>query len=234
MNLEAPMSYPLKRSLPLLILLAAVNAPAQFHRYLPEHGASVSVGATGNYATTLSSNPSTVTTNNVVSGVNLTNTYSGQQQYITSSLGFLTSLQFHPVPWAGVELNYGYEHYSERYSYNRATVAATQLSSIPTTTHEATAAYQFHPKRIPFQPFVNIGGGAIDFVPTQGGGHNQWRGAGLVEAGFEIPMTPKHKLALRLEGRGLFYRAPNFGNTVISTRSWRASAEPSASFVYRF
>jgi hypothetical protein len=228
------MSSSLKRSLPLLALLVAANAPAQFYRYLPDHGASVSVGATGNFATPLTTNPTPYTTNTVSSGVTLTNTYSNQQQYITSSVGFLTSLQFHPVAWAGIELNYGYQHYSEKYSYNRATITATQFASVPTTTHEATAAYQFHPKHIPFQPFVNIGGGAIDFVDTRNG-PNQWRGAGLLEAGFEIGMPRTHsKLALRLQGRGLFYRAPNYYNPVISTRSWRASAEPSASFVYRF
>ena len=220
----------LKRAIPALMIMTAVSASAQFYKL---HGASVSVGATGNYVETLTDNPTPVTYNTVTSsGVTLTNTASNQRQYITSSVGFLTSLQFHPVPWAGVEVNYGYQHYSERYNYNLASTTATQTSSIPTTTHEATGAYQFHPKHIPFQPFVNIGGGAIDFVPTAGG-QNQWRGAGLLETGFDVPM-PGKQLALRVMGRGLFYRAPNFGYTTISTREWRVSAEPSASFVYRF
>lgn len=181
----------LKRSLPMLALLAvAAKMPAQFYKYLPEHGGSISVGATGNFVKPLTTNESPYTFNSVVNGVTLTNTVTNQEQYITSSVGFLTSLQFHPVPWAGVEVNYGYQHYSERYNYNITGRAGTQVASIPTTTHEATAAYQFHPKHIPFQPFVNVGGGAIDFVPTAGG-QNQWRGAGLVETGFEIAMrTP--------------------------------------------
>jgi hypothetical protein len=224
-----------KRSLPLLVLFAAANAPAQFYKYLPDHGASVSVGATGNFATPLTTNATPYTFNGVSQGVTLTNTVSNQQQAITSSVGFLTSLQFHPVSWAGVEVNYGYQHYSEQYSYNQTGLAARQNASVPTTTHEATAAYQFHPKHIPFQPFVNIGGGAIDFVPTRMSSSNQWRGAGLLETGFEIGMPhTNRKLALRIEGRGLFYRAPNFYNAALSTRSWRVSAEPSASFVYRF
>jgi hypothetical protein len=227
----------IKRALPVVTLLAiAGSAHAQFYRYLPEHGASVSVGATGNFVEDLTTDPSPVTRTTVASpGVTLTNTYSNQQQYITSSFGFLTSLQFHPVAWAGVEVNYGYQHYSERFNYSRATVAATQTSSIPTTTHEATAAYQFHAKRLPLQPFVNVGGGAIYFNPTNGGGTAQWRGTGLVETGFEVAMPyTNRKLGLRLQGRGLFYRAPNFNDAALSTRSWRVSAEPSASFVYRF
>ena len=220
----------LKRIIPALMIMTAVSASAQFYKL---HGASVSVGATGNFLETLSDNPTPVTYNTVTpTGITLTNTVSNQHQYNISSVGFLTSLQFHPVPWAGVEVNYGYQHYSERYNYNLAGTAATQTASIPTTTHEATGAYVFHPKHIPFQPFVNIGGGAIDFVPTVAGPH-QWRGAGLLETGFDIPM-PGKRLALRVMGRGLFYRAPNFNDAAISTRSWRVSAEPSASFVYRF
>lgn len=222
----------LKSVLPVVLGLAAVSAPAQFYKL---HGAAISVGATGNYLETLVDNPRPVTFNTITpQGVTLTNTVSGQTQYNTSSVGFLTSLQFHPVPWAGVEVNYGYQHYQERYSYYLASTPVRQGTNIPTTTHEATAAYQFHPKHIPFQPFVNVGGGAIDFVPTLGG-PNQWRGAGLLETGFDIVMpATQRKLALRIQGRGLFYRAPNFYNTALSTRSWRVSAEPSASFVYRF
>lgn len=223
----------LKKALPVaLTLSAALGAQAQFYKL---HGASVSVGATGNYLETLTSNATPVTFNTVTpQGVTLTNTVSGQTQYNTSSLGFLTSLQFHPVPWAGIEVNYGYQHYQERYSYYLASSPVRMGTNVPTTTHEATGAYQFHPKHIPFQPFVNIGGGAIDFVPTLGG-PNQWRGAGLLETGFDIVMPgTQRKLALRIQGRGLFYRAPNFNNAALSTRSWRVSAEPNASFVYRF
>jgi len=219
--------------LPALALLAAsAAAPAQVAHYAKTHGVSISVGATGNFATPLTTNPSTQT---VRTGVNTTETIYGQNQYITSSPGFLTSLQFHPVPWAGVELNYGFQHYSERFNYNLASRPGTRTTNFPTSTHEFTAAYQFHARRIPLQPFLNVGGGAIDFVPTSGGGAIQWRGAGLAETGFEVAMPyTSRKLALRIQGRALFYRAPNFENALLSTRSWRVSSQPSASFVYRF
>ena len=228
--------FRLKIVVPALALLAASACSAQIAHYAKTHGVSVSVGATGNFVTPLTTNPSTQTFNTVsTGGVNITDTISNQSQFITSSPGLLTSFQFHPVAWAGVEVNYGYQHYSERFNYNVGRTPATQTSSIPTTTHEATAAYQFHPKHIPFQPFVNVGGGAIYFNPTQGGGASQWRGTGLVETGFEFAMPyTSRKLALRIQGRGLFYRAPNFNNALLSTRSWRVSSEPSASFVYRF
>ncbi|MGI4757574.1 MAG: hypothetical protein ACRYGF_12095 [Janthinobacterium lividum] len=223
----------LKSLLPAaLALSASIGVHAQFYKL---HGASISVGATGNYVQTLTDNPQPVTFTSVTpSGVTATNTVFNQMQNNTSSLGFLTSLQFHPVPWAGVEVNYGYQHYTERFNYNLPGIGPRVGTQVPVTTHEATGAYQFHPKHIPLQPFVNIGGGAIDFVPTQTGA-NQWRGAGLLETGLDLAMPyTQRRLALRIQGRGLFYRAPNFYNTAISTRSWRVSAEPSASFVYRF
>lgn len=217
--------------LPALALLAGSAAPAQMAHYAKTHGVSVSVGATGNFVTPLTTDPSPQP---FFSGGRVISIY-GQQQYITSSPGFLTSFQFHPVPWAGVELNYGYQHYSERFNYNLTRQPVTQTANIPTSAHEATAAYSFHPKHIPFQPFVNVGGGAINFRTDVGEASSQWRGTGLVETGFEFAMPyTSRKLALRIQGRGLFYRAPNFNNSQISTRSWRVSSEPSASFVYRF
>jgi hypothetical protein len=221
----------IKRVLPALMVLTAVSASAQFYKF---HGGNISVGATGNFVSPLANSPQPVTYNTVTpSGITLTNTIVNQNQYITSSVGFLTSFQFHPLPWAGVELNYGYQHYSERVNYNVVGNPNNFTAGIPTTTHEATGAYQFHPKKIPFQPFVNVGGGAIDFVPTAGNGSSQWRGAGLLETGVDVPM-PGKQLALRIMGRGLFYRTPNFGNSALGSHEWRVSAEPSASFVYRF
>lgn len=226
------MQINMKQILPVLLAMTTVaTAPGQFYKL---HGASVSVGATGNYFETLTSNPQPYTFNTATRTGVVTNTISNQHQTNSSTLGFLTSLQFHPVPWAGIEINYGYQHYTERFLYNQTGQAGRQRTDVPTTTHEATGAYQFHPKHIPFQPFVNVGGGAIDFVPTRLPG-SQWRGAGLLETGFDVVMpATQRKLALRIQGRGLFYRAPNFYNTALSTSGWRVSAEPSANFVYRF
>lgn len=222
-----------RRTLPvllasLLLPLLPAAASAQFYKL---HGGSLSVGATGNFNTTLTSSPSTGTFNVPQTGGGvITTSVSNQQQFTTLSTGFLTSLQFHPVSWAGIELNYGFNHYSERYAFNYTNTTAGQSVNVPVDTHEATAAYQFHPRFIPFQPFVNVGGGAIDFAPSVAS--NQWRGAGLLETGFDIPAS-KH-IGFRIEGRALFYRAPNFYTPAISTRSWRVTEQPSVSAYYRF
>ena len=211
------------------LTLSATRAHAQFYKL---KGASVSVGATGPVDKTLVSNPvsGTYLVPNSAGG-NLFTTVSNQSQQTTDHVGLITSLQFHPKPWAGVELNYGFRTYSEVYSFNYSSVVTAQSVHVRTASHEATGAYEFHPKHIPFQPFVNVGGGAIDFIPTSG--PNQWRGAGLLEAGFDLPTHNPH-FGFRVEGRSLYYRAPNFNNPALSSRAWRATVEPAISTFYRF
>jgi hypothetical protein len=217
--------------LPLLFATVAAGAHAQFYKQ-PLLGGSFSVGYSGQFTTQLTSSPRTFNTNiSTPSGGVLNETVSGQQQRTPDTGGVLVSLQLHPVAWAGVEINYGYYRSTEVYSVNYSSAATAQTTHIPVTTNEATAAYEFHPKHIPLQPFVNIGGGAISFMPQLAS--NQWRATGLVEAGLDLPTHIKH-LAIRVEGRSLVYRAPNFNQPVLSTRSWRVTSEPVASLVYRF
>ena len=215
--------------LPLLFLAAATAAPAQFYKIV---GGSISVGATGQFTSPLTTNPAGGTyTVARTGGGTLSETLSNQQQYTTNSTGFLTQFQFHPKPWAGLEFNYGFTRYSERFVYSYATQTTNQNVSVPVYSHEITGAYQFHPKHIPFQPFVNVGGGTVDFLP--GMSNNMWRGAGLLETGFDVPTHNKH-VGFRVQGRALFYRAPNFYTPVLSTRSWRSTEEPSLSVFYTF
>jgi hypothetical protein len=215
--------------LPLLFATVAASAHAQFYKL---HGGSLSAGFSGQFTTQLTSNSGTSSTNiGTPTGGVLNETVSGQQQFTPDPGGLLISLQMHPVAWAGVEINYGYNRSSEVYSFNYSSLSSPQVLHIHDTTNEATAAYEFHPPHIPLQPFVNIGGGALSFIPHLAS--NQWRGTGLVEVGLDIPTHVRH-LALRVEGRSLVYRAPNFNQPIISTRGWRVTNEPVASLVYRF
>ena len=227
------MNQAFRRTLPILILLSAIGAQAQFYKS-EFHNSSLSVGGFGQFTTPLTTDPGSG--NYIVPfGAGISTypvTITNKQQFTTDSAGFITSFQFHPVSWAGVELNYSFTHYSERFTFNYSTPAnSAQHIYAPTDAHEATAAYSFHPKHIPFQPFLNIGGGSIDFAPRNLA--NQWRGAGLTELGFDLP-THSSRIGFRVEGRALIYRAPNFGSPQFSTRSWRVTEEPSASVYYKF
>ncbi len=189
-----------------LVTSSALAAHAQIYKL---HNVDLGVNATSPFTTTLTSNAP------------------GKIQGTTDTVGFLFSLKEHPVSWAGIELNYGYNKYSQRFSGPYGT------AKVKSYNHEATAAYILHPHFRRLQPFVAVGGGAIDFYPQQNTGPNQWRAAGLLETGLDLPTRNPH-LGFRVQGRALVYRAPNFGNSVISTHSWVATTEPSAGVYWRF
>ncbi len=218
--------------LPLVFATLATAAHGQFYKQLYSlKGGSISAGYAGQFTTPLTDGSSAVTaTINTPTGGVLNETVSGQQQFTPYSGGLLLSMQLHPVSYAGVEVNYGYFRSKEIYNFNYSSAAGQSLS-IPVTANEATAAYVFHPKHIVLQPFVNVGGGAISFIPSQAS--SQWRATGLVEVGLDLP-TPNKHIAIRVEGRSLIYRSPNFNQSLLSTRSWRVTDEPVASLVYRF
>jgi hypothetical protein len=215
--------------LSLLFATVAAGAHAQFYKL---HGGSLSAGYSRQYTTELTTSPNSVNGNiGTPTGGVLNETTSGQQQFTPTTSGVLITLQMHPKPWAGIEFNYGFNRSQEMYQFNYSSSTTPQTLSVHETVNEATAAYEFHPPHIPLQPFVNIGGGALSFIPHLAS--NQWRGTGLVEAGLDIPLHVTH-LALRVEGRALVYRAPNFNQPAISTRGWRVTTQPVAALVYRF
>lgn len=222
------MKFGIKSAVTLCMTLAAVSAQAQFNRL---KGATISVSATQEFTTPVTNNASSVSTVVGTPPNALRETAYNQQQGATSKPGVMAQFGFHPISWAGIELNYQFVQFEEQYSYNYVGQSAKQYTRAGVAFHEATAAYQFHPPHIKFQPYVNVGGGAVDFLPYLAS--NQWRGAGLVETGFDIPTKSPH-LAVRVQGRALIYRAPNFNNSAISTRGWVVTEEPTAGLVYRF
>lgn len=217
---------------------AQANAPGPHHDFGGRlHIGSLSVGATGQFSTVFHSEG----LHTGPSGYGLFQS-TAADQLTTNSLGGLVSMQMHPFTWAGVQVNYGFTHYQERYpvSLTAGSFSQPQLVRVPTDAHEATAGYLIHPKHIPFQPYMTVGGGAIDFNPRGGPlqtsrtmGRYQWRGTGYVEMGFDIPTGSPH-IGFRVSGRGLFYRTPDFGSPGIRYSAWRATSEPSISAVYKF
>lgn len=192
--------------------LAATCSQAQFYKL---HNVDIAGSAIGQFTTPLTvNNPAIV-------------------QNTSETMGGEFSLREHPFAWAGIELNYAYFGYNNTYSFQgNGITTQSYTAKVRTNAHEATAAYMFHPRFRNLQPFINIGGGAIDFVPTQTG-HNQWRGAGLVEVGLDIPTSNPH-FGFRIQGRSLVYRAPNFQQANLASRSWVSTDEPSAGVWYRF
>lgn len=191
-----------------IIVFASTCASGQFYKI---HNADVAVGGTGQFTTSI------------------TDQETVPHQGTTDSAGFLLSFRDHPVAWAGIEFNYGYSSFSERF----IGLNSLPLASVALSAHEATAAYLFHPHFRKLQPFVGVGGGALYFHPYPVAFNPQWRGTGLFEIGADIPTSNPH-LGFRVQARSLLYRAPNFNNSSIATSRWVATNEPSASVYVRF
>ena len=115
--------------------LAGGSLHAQFYKRTADrlHVGSISVGATGQFSTLLTQSPSNGTAFYTVGSSTYQNptTVSNQQQYTTDSAGFLTSFGLQPFKAVGVELNYGYTHYSEKYAFNYAITPTTQTATRP-------------------------------------------------------------------------------------------------------
>ena len=188
------------------LALAAVSAQAQFYKL---HNADFGGGAIGQFTTPLTSN---YTPNNVVERTH-------------DTVGALFTVRDHPFAFAGLEFNYAFNDFNATYQ------ASTYVAPTKIVSHEATAAYLIHPHFRKLQPFIGIGGGYTDFVPTSG--QNQWRGTGLLEAGLDIPTSNPH-FGFRIQGRELVYRAPNFYQPQLATKQWVSTEEPSVGVYLRY
>jgi hypothetical protein len=194
------------------VVFAAASAHGQFYKL---HQVDVSGGAIGQFTTPRTTSNSTTEADN------------------KNSLGGLFTISEHPVPWAGLEFNYAFNDYGSTIT-NFAAPSYSQY--VHTNSHEATAAYLFHPRSRFFSkkvaPFVAVGGGYIDFVPTYAGS-NQWRGTGLVEVGFDIPTSNPH-FGFKVQGRALIYRSPDFNQSDLASHQWVTTTEPMFGVYYRF
>ena len=191
-----------------LCAVVCLSARAQAYKI---HNADVAVGGTGQFTPSITDQTNT------------------PHQATTDSAGFLLSFRDHPVSWAGIELNYGYSSFSERFT----SLASVSLESVPLSFHEAIAAYVLHSHRHGIQPFATVGGGALYFNPSPVHVYTQLRGTGLVDVGADM-LTSNPHFGFRIQGRSLYYRAPNFNNASIATSRWVATVEPSASVFMRF
>jgi hypothetical protein len=152
-------------------------------------------------------------------------TGNGIRQSQTYSPGVLASFRQSNRWYLGYEVNYGYYLSSELYSGQH----------VQHDTHEATAAYlvQFH-KMWGVQPFALVGGGALIFNPTDSPLSHQERPVILYGFGANYMPHGYQHFGLRLQYRGQVYRAPNFDQASLSSRSNRNAFLPTAGFFYRW
>jgi hypothetical protein len=149
----------------------------------------------------------------------------------TNSFGTLIQFRQSFHPWLGYEVNYSYTRYSERYN--------TILYSVQNNVHEVSGAYLLQAPKLPIlgiQPFAAVGVGGMIFLPTTVGGQRydqQWRTPFLYEIGANFPIITSH-LGIRLQYRGLIYKAPDYGSALVKTGATRQTSEPTVGAYLRF
>lgn len=131
--------------------------------------------------------------------------------------------------WLGFEGSYNYTRYSEYYS--------TRPYAIQHNTHEFGASYLVNaPRALGFQPFALAGASAIIFSPSLNGGQNvSWQGEPAVNFGGGInrSLLTSH-FGIRIQYRGLYYKAPDFNDDLLKTGKFRLTSEPMAGIYLHF
>ena len=150
----------------------------------------------------------------------------------TEGVGVLTQLRAHPVSGFGLEVDYSYNRYTDRYS----PATGTPVTRVQQDQHEATAGYVFHFRAPYVQPFVVVGGGALylkSIKPNLQYG-DQWRGTYMYGVGFDFVSKKAPHLAFRVQEHGLFYKSQDFYQAELRSNGYIHEAMPSAGLVYRF
>jgi opacity protein-like surface antigen len=154
----------------------------------------------------------------------------------TTAGAVLGSVRYHFNHTHGVEVNFGHTSNSQVYSVPPDTFRVNAGIT------EFTAAYvlsPFHASRM--DPFLFAGGGALRFNPgnqyidgsrSSLGAASQRPLAVLYGAGLDYRLWKA--LAVRVQYRGLFYKAPDFHVPSLFTGVYTHMAEPTVGFVIKF
>jgi opacity protein-like surface antigen len=159
------------------------------------------------------------------------------QQDPTNSAGFLLSYSYTFRPHSALALNYSYTRDTQYYTVIGSITGP--IASQQANVHEITGAYVLDVGRgRRLDPFLLAGGGALIFSPISNSTNSTFgsttQTAGTFVYGFGLNYRLVHALGVRLQYRGLIYKAPDFGVSEISTGSWSHSAEPSIGLTYSF
>ena len=158
----------------------------------------------------------------------------GVSQKTTDSGGFLLNYRFHFTNWLAAEANYGYN----RNTHENFTLAGPM--NINANTHQWTGAFVLSvpvtASRV--EPYVLAGGGGLTFDPRTGvvgtpiGADQQTKAAFLYGGGANVRLA--QHVGLRLEYRGLVYKAPDFNLAAINSDATTHTAMPTIGLSFRF
>lgn len=158
----------------------------------------------------------------------------GLFQQGTQTGGVLAGYRYHFSRWFAAEANYGYARNTQKYFGSGAS------ARIQANVHEITGALVVTAPayRDKFHAFALAGGGGLIFDPTGNvggsfpGATTETKGAFLYGGGVDYDLVKR--VALRVEYRGLVYKAPSFNVAGLDTDQITHVAQPSAGLVFRF
>ncbi|HEY6446448.1 MAG TPA: outer membrane beta-barrel protein [Acidobacteriaceae bacterium] len=136
--------------------------------------------------------------------------------------------------WLGYDAGYEYTRYHE--SYTGVPGHPEQVYGVQHNQHEFSGSYYVHGPTVFIQPFALVGVSAVIFSPSLNGGQNvPWQSRPGINfgVGANMPLLTSH-IGLRLEYRGVYYKAPNFGDSFLDTNTFRLTSEPMAGVYVKF
>ncbi len=155
----------------------------------------------------------------------------------TIPIGALASYRYLLTPRSGLEANYSFAQNVAKYQ----TLASAQTNyRVHTRQQEFTVAYVYSRTYRNFNPFGEIGVGALRFTPlrdfrsTTFDTKSQTRIGGLFGAGLAYELSPSFDV--RIEYRGMVVKAPDFSlpGNVLQTNRYELVSIPAVGIAYHF
>jgi len=152
-----------------------------------------------------------------------------------AAAGFLAEYRYMLTPRSGLQANYVYLQNSMKFH-----IPATQLENnyVHVRDEEASFAYVYTRNYHNFNPFVNLGVGAMIFTPirdyeTTTLDTKQTTAIGLV-AGGGVAYEISPSFDVRVEYQGFLAKTPSFGNDQYKTNRYQWLSLPAVGIAYHF
>jgi len=171
----------------------------------------------------------------------MTGTTSGQvvnSQTVSTAAGFLATLRYTRSPLLGAEMNYKKTRFTQNYTYTPYPYNKTNQLGVEANVVEISWGYVAHTPSTyyGFKPFGGVGLGTVEFKPTPNGGEGllrQFRAEYYWNIGADYTILNSH-FGARAQMRQLFYIAPDFGQSYLTSGAHTSTYEPSVGFFARF
>ena len=155
------------------------------------------------------------------------------QMNSTIPLGILASYRYMVTPRSALELNYTFSQNITKYN-----TSFNPFIRIHTRTEEVSGAYVYNVNYRNFNPFAEIGVGALIFTPVRDFLSNRLDTkqntniGGLFGAGIAYELSPSFDI--RAEYRGFVVKSPDFGLDVLKTNRYMVVSTPAIGVAYHF